>query len=258
MAHPLAGKRVVATRAEGQTAEFIALLREAGAVPIIFPTIEIVPLDDTAELDAALSRLGDYDWAIFTSINGVKHVMARIQALGKSPSDFNVCNVVAVGETTEAVIRDYGINVALRPAEYVAEAILAGLADRGPLAGKRFLLLRVDTARAVLRDQLVAAGGLVDEVAVYRTAIGNPDAAAYAELRQGADVITFTSSSTVRNFFALLGSEALSIASHARVACIGPITAQTAREYGLHVDVAASEYTVRGLMKALETLAMEN
>src|SRR5258707_3279339 len=217
MTHPLAGKRVVATRAEGQTAEFIAWLREVGAMPIIFPTIEIVPLDNTAELDAALGHLADYDWAIFTSINGVKNVMARMQALRKSPADFNECNVVTVGASTEAVLRDYGINIALRPAESVAEAILAGLAERGPIAGKRFLLLRVDVARAVLRDQLIAAGGLVDEVAVYRTDIGKPDAAAYAELRKGADVITFTSSSTVRNFFTLLGGEVLNIANHARI-----------------------------------------
>ncbi len=254
MTHPLAGKRVVATRAEGQTTEFIALLREAGAVPIIFPTIEIVPLDDTADLDAALGRLRDYEWAIFTSINGVKNVMARMQALGRSLADFNLCNIVAVGASTEAVLRGYGIQIALRPDEYVAEAILSGLAERGPIAGKRFLLLRVDTARAVLRDQLIAAGGLVDEVAVYRTAIGKPDAAAFAELRKGVDVITFTSSSTVRNFFALLGGDALTIANGARIACIGPITAQTAREYGLHVDVVATEYTVHGLIHALETL----
>jgi len=254
MAHPLAGKRVVATRAEGQTAEFIALLREAGAVPIIFPTIEIVPLDDYSELDAALGRLPDYDWAIFTSINGVKNVMARMQALGKSPADFNLCNVAAVGASTEAVIRDYGINIALRPAEYVAEAIMAGLAERGPISGKRFLLLRVDTARAVLRDQLIAAGGLVDEVAVYRTALGKPDAAAFTELRKGVDVITFTSSSTVRNFLTLLGDEALPVANRAQIACIGPITARTAREHGLRVDVVAADYTISGLMRALKEL----
>lgn len=254
MSHPLTGRQVVATRAEGQAAEFIALLREAGAVPIIFPTIEIVPLEDYMELDAVLGRLHDYDWAIFTSINGVKSVMARMNVLGKSPTDFNVCNIVAVGATTEAVIREYGINIALRPDEYVAEAIMAGLAERGPIAGKRFLLLRVDTARAVLRDQLIVAGGLVVEVAVYRTAIGKPDAAAFAELRKGADVITFTSSSTVRNFFTLLGDEALTIANKAQIACIGPITAQTAREHGLHVDVVATDYTISGLMRALTDL----
>src|SRR5258708_7449641 len=176
MTHPLAGKRVVATRAEGQTTEFIALLREVGALPIIFPTIEIVPLDDTADLDAALGRLPDYEWAIFTSINGVKNVMARMQALGRSLADFNSCNVVAVGASTEAVLRGYGIEIALRPDEYVAEAILAGLAERGPIAGKRFLLLPVDTARAVLRDQLIAAGGLVDEKALFCPAVGKTPA----------------------------------------------------------------------------------
>ncbi len=122
----------------------------------------------------------------------------------------------------------------------------------GPIAGQRFLLLRVDVARAVLRDQLGAAGATVVEVHVYRTTLGEPDETAYAELRIGVDIITFTSSSTVHNFFTLLGDEAASIISKAVIACIGPITAETAREMGLHVHVVATEYTVRGLMSSLE------
>ena len=252
MTDPLMGKRVVVTRAEGQSVQLVAMLREAGAVPIVFPTISIAPLEDTSKLDAALQNLNLYDWIIFTSINGVKNVLARMQALGIPPTAFETCKVAAVGPATEALLRQQGIEVALRPDEYVAEDILAGLLKHGSIAGKRFLLLRVDVARAVLRDQLVAAGATVDEVHVYRTTLGEPDETAYAELRIGVDIITFTSSSTVHNFFTLLGDEAASIISKAVIACIGPITAETAREMGLHVHVVATEYTVRGLMSSLE------
>src|SRR4051812_36937376 len=102
----LAGKRIVATRAEGQTAHFVEMLKEAGAVPIIFPTIEIVPLDDYRELDAALQRLPSYDWVIFTSVNGVRNVFARMQTLGISPDVLKQCQVAAIGPSTEAMIRD--------------------------------------------------------------------------------------------------------------------------------------------------------
>jgi uroporphyrinogen-III synthase len=249
--HPLAGKRIVATRAEGQTQQFVAMLRETGAIPIIFPTIHIVPLEDYGELDAALQRLNEYEWVIFTSINGVRNVINRMQALGLSPELLNACQIAAIGPATEALIKTHGIRTDLRPAEYIAEAIIADLLARGPVAGKRFLLLRVDIARAVLRQQLTAQGALVDEIPVYRTALGQPDATAFAELRAGVDVITFSSSSTVRNFFELLGDEALQIANRAQIACIGPITAQTAREMGLQVAVVAQEYTMSGLLAAL-------
>jgi uroporphyrinogen-III synthase len=252
LTNSLAGKRVVVTRAEGQSVQLVAMLREAGAVPIVFPTISIAPLDDTSELDTALRNLNRYDWAIFTSINGVTNVLARMQALGIPPSAFETCKVAAVGPATEALLRQQGINVALRPDEYVAEDILAGLLKHRPITGQRFLLLRVDVARAVLRDQLMTAGAIVDEIHVYRTTLGEPDENAYAELRAGVDIITFTSSSTIHNFFTLLGDEALSIMNNTVIACIGPITAETAREMGLHVDVAATEYTVSGLMSSLE------
>src|SRR5690349_24958028 len=101
LTNPLAGKRVVVTRAEGQSVQLVAMLREAGAVPIVFPTISIVPLDDTSELDAALQRLATYDWVIFTSVNGVKNVLARLEALGIPPTVFDVCKVAAVGPATE-------------------------------------------------------------------------------------------------------------------------------------------------------------
>jgi uroporphyrinogen-III synthase len=251
MTHPLAGKRIVATRAEGQTEELIALLREAGATPIVFPTIGIAPLEDYTALDAALAHLPSYDWVIFTSANGVRHVCERMQARGLAPTALNACKVAAIGPATEALLRDNGVAVDLRPDEYVAEAIVATLLEREAVAGGRFLLLRADVARAVLREELSARGASVDEIPVYRTVLGQPDPAAYAALREGVDALTFTSSSTVRNYCMLLGDAALPLAARAVVACIGPITARTARECGLRVDVVAREYTVRGLLAAL-------
>src|SRR5260221_12976193 len=180
MTDPLMGKRVVVTRAEGQSVQLVAMLREAGAVPIVFPTISIAPLEDTSKLDAALQNLNLYDWAIFTSINGVKNVLARMQALGIPPTAFETCKVAAVGPATEALLRQQGIDVALRPDDYIAEDILAGLMKHGPIACQRFLLLRVDVARAVLRDQLVAAGATLDEVHVYRTTLRHTGETGYA------------------------------------------------------------------------------
>src|SRR5258708_40354855 len=127
MGHPLAGKRIVATRAEGQTAEFLALLRKIGATPIIFPTIQIVPLEDYSELDRALDHVSDYEWIIFTSINGVRSVFDRLRVIGRSPTDLNACKVAAIGPATEATLRQSGVDIALRPTEYVAEAIITAL-----------------------------------------------------------------------------------------------------------------------------------
>lgn len=249
---PLAGKRVVVTRAEGQSVELIARLREAGAVPIVFPTIEIVPLAEHSALDVALQHLQDYAWVIFTSANGVRNVFARMETLHIAAEAFAECQVAAVGPVTAALLEQHGVAVTLCPEEYVAEAILSALAQRGGVADKRILLLRVEVARAVLRDELLAAGAQVDEVPVYRTVLGTPDPAAYAELREGADIVTFTSSSTVKNFVTLLGDEAHHIARNALVACIGPITAQTARELGFQVAIVAADSTVAGLLAALE------
>ncbi len=251
MTHPLAGKRIVATRAEEQSYELVTILETVGAIPILFPTIRIVGLDDYRELDDRLQHLADYEWVIFTSVNGVRHVIDRMHALGLPLATFDHCHIAAIGPATELLLTQHGVRISLRPDEYVAEAIVAELLKRGPVAGKRFLLLRVDIARAVLREQLIAQGAEVDEIAVYQTALGQPDPAAYEALRTGVDVITFTSSSTVRHFFDLLGDEALPIANRVLIACIGPITAQTAREHGLQVGVIAREYTIPGLVAAL-------
>jgi uroporphyrinogen-III synthase len=250
------GKRVVITRPEAQAAGFKAALEAAGANPILFPTIAIAPIPGNAALDAALARLAAeraaYDWVVFTSVNGVEVVFDRMAELGLTPSLFDGCRVAVIGPATAAALSERGVEPSLVPESYVAEGIVAALSARGEIAGRSFLLLRATIARAALRDLLREGGATVKEVPVYETVLGRPEPDAYTALRAGVDVLTFTSSSTVRSFCELLGEEAFAIARAATVACIGPLTEETARACGLRVDVVAEEYTVPGLLAALE------
>ena len=243
----LAGKRILITRPRRQADDLSRLLTAQGAEVILFPTIEISPLRDTTQLDNALNTLaaGDYNWVIFTSVNGVTACRDRLQQLGKTATVFAHAQIAAIGPATARALQTLGVQVDFVPREYVAERILDGL---GSLVGKRILLPRAEIARPALADALLASGALLDEIPVYHTLQPAPDAAGLAALRQGVDAITFTSSSTVRNFVTLAGAEI----GRAKIACIGPITAATARELGLPVDILASEYTIPGLAQALK------
>jgi uroporphyrinogen-III synthase len=164
--------------------------------------------------------------------------------------------VAAIGPATASALQAHDVTITLIPDEYVAEAIIESI---GPVQGQRILLPRADIAREALAVELQQRGAIVDEIAAYRTLPAQPDPDGLRELQRGVDVITFTSSSTVRNFIALVGQESIprdsiprdSIPPQAIVACIGPITANTARELGLRVDVTAAEYTMDGLVAAL-------
>ncbi len=246
MPEPLSGLRIVVTRPRDQAQAFAARLEAAGATTILFPTIRIAPPRDTAPLDASLARLPSYDRVIFTSVNGVRHVARRLQALGLTfPDDLPVA---AIGPATAAALRRLGLTPDLVPEDYVAEAIAEGLGD---VNGRAILLPRADIAREALARLLRERGARVDEVVAYHTLPDRPEPGARHALEAGVDVLTFTSSSTVRNFVALLGEQALRIASGAVVACIGPITAGTARNLGLTPDVIARTYTTEGLLEAL-------
>jgi len=254
MRHPLAGLRVVVTRPEGQAQELCSRLRALGAEPILFPTIAIAPPEAGGPLDQAIARLPDYDWVIFTSVNGVDHFWARLVEVSRSSGadgqdELSIrARVAAIGPATAEALRQRGAPVHLIPAEYRAEAILDEIGD---VAGQRILLPRADIARPALADGLRAAGAQVDDVSAYRTVRGEPPAAAFDALRAGVDVVIFTSSSTVRHFVSL--TQGLDFGSPL-IACIGPVTAATAREVGLRVDVVAKEYTVDGLLEALKAL----
>jgi uroporphyrinogen-III synthase len=246
----LSGQRIVITRPRHQAQAFGAELERLGAEVVYLPVIEIGPPEDMDALDAALERLAEYDWVIFTSVNGVRTSLDRIKALG----DINWpagLKVAAIGPKTAAALQAGGIGVDFTPDEYIAEAIPPGL---GAMAAKKFLLLRADLARPVLAELIETAGGLVDEVTAYRTLPARPDPQAWEALQKGIDVLTFTSSSTVRNFRSLLeqsGFDPAHLPGKPKIACIGPITAGTARELGLAVDLVAVTYTIEGLVTAL-------
>lgn len=252
MAKGLAGLRVVITRPETQSEELSERLRRAGAVPILFPVITIAPPEPGGALDQAIQHLAEYDWIVFTSVNGVHQFRTRLaDVLGTPIAQSQGIpgfrgKVAAIGPKTAETLQQAGIEVDVMPREYRAEAILDVL---GEVRGMRILLPRADIARAELALGLRGRGAVVDEVAAYRTLPATPPPSAFAQLQQGVDVVTFTSSSTVRHFVAL--TRDMDYGDPA-IACIGPVTAETARQLGLHVDIVAEEYTVDGLLRALE------
>jgi uroporphyrinogen-III synthase len=253
MAADLGGRRIVITRPPHQAEEFGSELERLGAEVIYLPVIEIAPPEDQASLDTALRNLADYDWVIFTSANGVQMCLDRLEALGGLIWPDHLL-VAAIGPKTAETLNIGGIHVDFIPDEYIAEAIPPGL---GAIAGKKFLLLRADLARPALAEILTASGGLVNEVTAYRTIPATPDPHALEAIRGGVDILTFTSSSTVRNFLNLIEQSGLDHAhlpGAPKVACIGPITAGTARELGLAVDLVAEEYTIQGLLAALASV----
>lgn len=227
------------TRPRERAQRLAERLRSLGAEPIVFPTVRIEPADP-GPLEAAARSLEQYDWIVFTSANGVEAFCARLAAAGKDARDLARRKVAAIGPVTAQALRQRGIEPALVPGEYVAEAILGAL---GEVRGLRFLLPRADIARAALATGLRERGAEVTELAAYRTVgAGAPP----PDLTR-ADAVTFTSSSTVRHFVAS-GAQA----GRAKVVCIGPVTAATARELGLVVHAVATTYTEDGLIEALE------
>jgi len=242
---PLAGKRIVITRPQAQAAELAEKLAALGAVPVLFPTIAIVPLDDLGPLEAALGQLGahGYQWLIFTGANAVSIVGDRLA--GGLPAGVRLG---AVGPATARALAARGLAGAVIPEEYVAEALAASLGD---VAGQRVLLPQAEKAREALPGALRQRGAIVDEIVVYRTVAAAPDAAALAEVRRGADAITFTSGSAARSFAQLLPGWLAERGLRPLVACLGPVTAEAARQAGLPVDVVATEYTLDGLIRAL-------
>lgn len=259
---PLAGKRVLVTRAREQAAGAAELLREHGAEPLVVPTIEIHPPADRAPLEQALRELraGAYAWVAFTSANGVDRTWDALVAAGADARAFGAARLAAIGPATARALERRGLRADVTAREFrgegLAEAMLAALPGRPAGAPPpRVLLARAAQARDVLPDMLRAAGCAVDVVPAYETHAPAPDTVTELarELEAGrVDAVVFTSSSTVQNLCDLLGSEAARLLAGPRIASIGPVTTATARERGLRVDVTAAEYTVPGLVRALE------
>ncbi len=252
---PLFGKRIIVTRAREQASALSQRLREAGAIPIEYPVIAFAPPDDWAPLDDALRRLESFGWVIFTSVNGVRFVLERMRALGIDEQQLMSRRIGAIGPATAAELARAGLRASFVPNEFVAEAVIEQIGD---VHGQRILLPRADIAREALAEGLAAKGATVENVVAYRTVLGEAEAGVVDLLRDGQiDAVTFTSSSTVRNFFARLEQsgmthdEARRCLESVTIAAIGPITARTAREHGLTVAIEAERYTIDGLMEAL-------
>lgn len=246
---PLTGVRVVVTRAREQADALTTQLEGLGAAVVELPTIEIRPPADTGPLDRAIAGLAAYDWLIFTSANGVRYFVDR---LDRSAADWRSlrAKICAIGPATRAAIEALHLKVDLMGKEYVAEGLLAAFAAYD-LAGTRVLLPRAAVARDLVPIELARRGAVVDVVEAYRTGIPEDAAARVREAWEAPhrpDVITFTSSSTVRNFVAAAGPGAL---AGVKVASIGPVTSATARELGLRVDGEAREFTIGGLVEAV-------
>jgi hydroxymethylbilane synthase len=247
---PLAGKRIVITRPEDQAAELVAVLRNEGAQPLLIPTIRIAPLADLTPLDQAIAQVERYDWLLFTSANAVAIFGERWQAAGQSPAALQQVAIGAVGPATAEAIGQLGVTPTVVPQTHVAEALAAGLGD---VAGQRILVPQAKAARPTLVEQLRAKGAHVDAIPIYDTLPVPLSAEALEALAQGVDAVLFTSSSTVRHLLAAVAEHAAAQGQVEKAAaiCIGPITAQTAREAGLSVGAVAAEATVAGLMQAL-------
>jgi len=246
--------QVLVTRPREQATELVALLHEHGFAPVRFPAIAIRPIAPNPALDAALERLADYDWVVFTSVNGVRIAWERALQLDKT-AGLQTAQVAAIGPKTAAALRHRGVSPAFVPAEYVAEAILPGLGD---LRGRRVLLLRAAQARQALPQYIRRAGGQADEIPVYETVPGQPSPSAWSALRRGVDYLTFTSPSTARYFVDLVRRadlDPLDLPGAPRVVCIGPITAAAARQLGFVVAAVARPYTAEGLADTLVRLA---
>ena len=250
---PLFGKTVVVTRPHDQSAELAALLQREGAAVASLPAIEIAAPENFTALDTAIARLDAYDWLIFTSANGVR---AFLQRLDLSSSDLRAlrAKLAAIGPATRAALECLHLKVDVTGAEYVAEGLLAALP--GDLTGHKILLARAALARDVLPKELAARGAVVDVVEAYRTIAPAALAAAAHEVLNTPhkpDWITFTSSSTVENLLRVIRAEQL---EGVRVASIGPVTSQTLRQHGISIDVEATAYTAAGLAAAIRELVI--
>ena len=249
----LTGRTVVVTRAAAQAQRFTELLEASGARVIEAPAIVIGPPASWEPLDAALSALDTFTWVVFTSTNGVLMVDRRLAALRLGWPALSSRRVAAIGPATADALREHGVRVDVVPAEYRAEGLVARLRPR-LTAGDRVLLPRAAQTRDVLVTALRELGVHVTEVAAYATRKAEGGAPRLAEaLAAGAiDAVTFTSSSTARNFAeAFSDDERRAWRGRVAVASIGPITAATAAEYGLLTDVMPSEYTIPALTRAL-------
>lgn len=247
---PLAGKRVLVTRARRQAGQLSAELAKLGADVIEIPAIEILPPESYAALDAALRDLHEFEWLIVTSANAVRAIAGRCAAMEIPVANFSHLQIAAIGSKTARALGEAGLFVSVVPTEYVAESLLETLGGRAD--GARVLIARAAAARDVIPETLVRRGARVDVVDAYRTVVPDESAAQMAEVFAGTppDAATFASSSAVANFFLLLDAAGLGRPDAMLAVSIGPITSQTLREHGWEPAAEADPHDVAGLTAA--------
>ncbi len=251
--HPLAGTRILVGRARHQAGSLSSSLRGLGASVIEIPFIEIRKPRSFQPLDHALKNLAAYDWLILTSANGVEAMWQRIRKLRLTRRHLKHLQIAAIGPATKKALLQHGLKVKMVPEEYVAESVVKGLRDQ--VKGKRVLLVRAKVARDVIPGDLRAAGAQVDVVEAYETVVPKKSRARLRALMKAKSrrphLVTFTSSSTARNFAELLGEAAARSMEGVQFASIGPVTSATLRELGMPVAIEASEFTMGGLIRAI-------
>ncbi|MBF0235317.1 MAG: uroporphyrinogen-III C-methyltransferase, partial [Desulfamplus sp.] len=250
---PFHGKRIVVTRARAQSSGLIATLTELGATCIEIPTIKVVPPSDNTPLEKAIANIKNYDWIVFTSVNGVKFFFDTLFKIGRDVRDMGHLKCACIGPVTKEELFTHGIVSDILPESYRAESVVQAFSDID-ISGKNILLPRAKEARSVLPEELTKMGAVLDEVTAYVTEQVSDEKDKLIELLQkgGIDMITFTSSSTVKNFKSLLPDDKFGqLMKNVKVASIGPITSDTAQEEGMQPDIVATDYTIPGLVKAM-------
>ncbi|MCA1743970.1 MAG: uroporphyrinogen-III synthase, partial [Desulfovibrionales bacterium] len=251
---PLLGKGVVVTRAREQASGLLQDLTQLGACCHEFPTIEIKPLDNYDPLKQAIKTLDDYEWIIFTSVNGVRFFWKELRDMGLDARALGKNKIAAIGPATARELEERGIFSDFVPEKYVAESVVDGLLKLG-VKDKKVLIPRAKIAREVLPKELEKAGADVKIVPVYETGLTEEDG---SDVVSGIDndeiqYITFTSSSTVENFFSLISPEVIEpyLSKGLKLVCIGPVTADTLKSFGFKADIMPDDYTIPGVVQAL-------
>ncbi len=252
-AYPLRGTRILVGRARHQAGSLSSSLRGLGASVTEIPFIEIHKPKSFAPMDEALKNLATYDWLLLTSANGVEAMWDRMRRFRIPRRKLSRLQIAAIGPATKRAIVKHGLKVKMMPEEYVAESVVKGLHDK--VSGKRVLLVRARVARDVIPDSLRAAGAHVDVVEAYETVVPVKSKTRLQALMKDKNrrphVVTFTSSSTVRNFTELLGQNKATTLKKVQFASIGPVTSATLVELGLPVAIEAREFTMGGLIRAI-------
>lgn len=254
---PLFGKTILATRSRAQASELSGQLEALGANVVQFPTIEVVPLDDYSELDSEIKNISVYDWVIFTSANAIEHFRSRLNHLGLDFRSLHKCKLCAIGPKTAEALESVGIRADCAPEAGAQDPFSVIIDNIGEVNGKRILIPRAKVAREELAERLAEKGAMVKVAFAYQTIKASSKLDEIENLLANGlvDMLTFTSSSTVKNFIEVFEgkdrAKLLKLLKSTAVAVIGPITAQTAQQNGIRVDVVASKYTIPDLITSI-------